>query len=92
MLVEDILLISSSEHGLPSQPWLPTNVSELFSKLQGKGFTSFQESVKGDYLIIYIYMSGGQNSYPVSLTVRNLLTVAYETLTLAYSKLLTATR
>ena len=24
-------------------------------------------------------MSGGQNSYPASLTVRNLLTVAYET-------------
>ena len=42
--------------------------------------------------MIYVYMSGGQNSYPVSLTVRNVLTVAYETLTFAYGKLLTATR
>ena len=30
------------------------------------------------------HMSGDQNPYPVSLTVRNLLTVAYETQGLAY--------
>ena len=30
------------------------------------------------------YMSGDQNPYRVSLTVRNLLTVAYETQGLAY--------
>ena len=38
-----------------------------------------EEDIYGD-----IQMSGDQNPYPVSLTVRNLLTVAYETQGLAY--------
>ena len=46
-------------------------------RVWGLGFGAYRRIMEN-------HMSGDQNPYPVSLTVRNLLRVAYETQGLAY--------